>query len=508
MARLNRNSIFILALLTGFFSHAQLHVENIHYRYRVANSLKIGDDNLQNHSAILPSISDTTSFSKSKGYWTNKNKAAKWHTSVYPLANLSTGIQSNKNPDAFCYDAGLGLGLNISHSKFFITGKFLPYLTSSGYIRDSIQQVVNMDPGASRSVATNTFYQNELIFAYRPNRFFTFLGGNGKNFFGEGYRSLLLSDNAFANPFFKIETSFANVKYVNLYQMWRDNTTLANSPTNDQFKFSASHYISWNVTREFNISIFESVVWQAKDTLHNRGFDPNYLNPIVFYRPVEYGIGSADNVLLGANMSFKFNKKHMLYTQFILDDFLLSEIRARSRWWANKYGFQFGYKSGEFVGVKDLYFQGEINLVRPFTYSHKYSTQSYGHLNASVAHPVGANFYELVNIVNYRINKISITNKLTYIGYGVDTSMVNYGQNIFNSYQLRDGEYDHFMMQGDKKNVINETLIIEYPLIKKAELYLSFVYNWRAEFTTRPTQHIHSLTLGIKSRIWNRYTDF
>ena len=303
------------------------------------------------------------------------------------------------------------------------------------------------------------------------------MGGQGRNFFGEGYRSLILSDNSMPNPFFKIETAFSSIKYVNLYQMWKDNTIDPTNKSLDKKKFAAMHYISWNVTREFNISIFETVIWQSNDTLINRGFDPNYLNPVVFYRPVEYGNGSADNVLLGANMSFKFNKKHSIYTQIILDDFLLAEIRARSRWWANKYGFQFGYKSMAFLDVENLYFQAEFNTVRPFTFSHKHSGQAYGNLNASVTHPIGANFFEILGIASYKTEKFRFTNKLTYSSYGVDSSDVSYGQNIFVSYSNRDGEYDHFIMQGLKKNVLNETVIVEMPLIEKIDLYFNLTYN-------------------------------
>ncbi|MDA7804085.1 hypothetical protein N8987_05865, partial [Crocinitomix sp.] len=82
------------------------------------------------------------------------------------------------------------------------------------------------------------------------------------------------------------------------------------------------------------------------------------------------------------------------------------------------------------------------------------------------------------------------------------------GQNVFASYSNRDGDYDHYIMQGDKKNVINETVMIEYPIMERINLYLNLTYNLRAEFTPRHTQHIHTLSVGLRSRIWNRYTDF
>ncbi|MFT6717274.1 MAG: hypothetical protein ACJA0Q_001926, partial [Saprospiraceae bacterium] len=54
------------------------------------------------------------------------------------------------------------------------------------------------------------------VVLYKANKTFNFQFGHGKNFLGDGYRSLLLSDNAFNYPFLKIETTFWNIKYVNL----------------------------------------------------------------------------------------------------------------------------------------------------------------------------------------------------------------------------------------------------------------------------------------------------
>ena len=59
-----------------------------------------------------------------------------------------------------------------------------------------------------------------------------------------------------------------------------------NDPQNFKGKFTATHYLDWDLSRVVNIGLFESIVWQAEDTLLNRGFDFNYMNPIKFYRPV------------------------------------------------------------------------------------------------------------------------------------------------------------------------------------------------------------------------------
>lgn len=488
--------------------HSQLSIEPLHYRTRIANDSLYFKDHTQVHSSVLPLITNKFERHLDAGDPLVWEKSKNSHFRLYPLARLNGGIHLGSANNQPIYQAGAGLGLDFSSSKWFITGKFLPFLSAASGIADSLQTHHNYYPGASQGLNQHSYHFSELLVGFKPNRFFTFLGGYGRNFFGEGYRSLLLSDNATANPFFKIETQFGNIKYVNLFQGWSDNVTNPFDRSLNQRKFAAMHYISWNVTREFNISIFETVVWQANDTLVNRGFDPSYLNPIVFYRPVEYGNGSADNVLLGANFSFKVDEANVIYTQFILDDFLLKEIRARSRWWANKYGYQLGYKSADFLGIEDFYFQSEFNVVRPFTFSHRTTGPAYGHLNASVTHPIGANFWEVVNIVSKPFGRFRLTNKITYAGYGVDTSSVSYGQNIFRPYTNREGEYDHFIMQGEKRNVLTNSLTLEMPLIASVELFAFFNYQFRSETIKSTTRFDHQFRVGISSRLWNRYTDF
>ena len=65
-------------------------------------------------------------------------------------------------------------------------------------------------------------------------------------------------------PFLKISTQFWKIKYTNLW-MWmsdvrRDATTdPGGSGTNFQ-KYVAMHHLSWNVTKKFNIGLFEAVI--------------------------------------------------------------------------------------------------------------------------------------------------------------------------------------------------------------------------------------------------------
>ena len=502
-------SLICSSVIFGQLDSAQQYkaeYNSLHYRNRIEKSELYFKEESDLHSSVLPLLNFHTLSQKSP-LKIQKSLNKKGSFEAYPIADLTAGFE-NGNTGGFFANTGVGFGINLSTKKVLLNINTLPYYSVGNSLQDSIQSNYNQDIGTQRALAPNLFHQSEIRLAYRPNHIFTFSGGMGKNWFGEGYRSMLLSDNAAAHPFFKIETDFAGIKYVNLYQAWKDNTADPFSSNLDIQKFASSHYISWNITKSFNLSVFETVVWQASDTLVNRGFDVNYINPIVFYRPVEYGLGSSDNVLIGLNTAYKINEHHQIYAQFILDEFLLSAIQDQSKWWANKFGGQLGYKSNAFLH-DSLYFQVEFNAARPFTYSHRNSQHAYGHLNASVAHPIGANFFELVNILSYNNKKHRITNKITFASYGIDLSdTVSYGQDIFKSYTLRDGNFGHLMMQGERLNVFNENIIYEYALFENVGLFLTANYNWRMINSTAGNTHQHFFSVGIKSRFWNVYSDY
>ena len=110
-------------------------------------------------------------------------------------------------------------------------------------------------------------------------------------------------------------------------------------------------------------------------------------------------MGSPDNALAG--IDFKANIKHraQLYGQLLLDEFILSEIKNKPTSWVNKWGLQLGIKYLDAFGIKNLDIQVEANRVRPFTYSHNDTISNYTHYNQPLAHPLGANFQEVLGIL-------------------------------------------------------------------------------------------------------------
>jgi hypothetical protein len=318
---------------------------------------------------------------------------------------------------------GARLSSNIKNKAFF-TSHF-DYLAGihNAFINE-YQDSLLVFPGFGRDKS-----RLQYNLKYYVNKFITVDFGKGKNFIGNGYRSLMLSTEHSPYPYLKLTTEFGRVRYYNLYTTFLD----IQDPTQNRKKHSSIHFLDFQLTHNINIGVFEGVLWQAKDENYNRGYDVEYLNPIIFYRPVEFSKHSPDNVLMGANFNAKFHKT-TFYGQVLLDDLNIArqedgDENYSGGFFQNKFAYQLGLKSS-FNEVNVLF---EYNQIQPYTYAHKQPMQSYPHFNQGLAHPLGANFKELVAVANFTKEKWKFSIKLTHAKVGLDSLDTHYGQNVFAS---------------------------------------------------------------------------
>jgi hypothetical protein len=260
--------------------------------------------------------------------------------------------------------------------------------------------------------------------------------GHDKNIIGNGFRSMILSDNAAPYLFLKLNTTVGIFQYQNL---WTQLVYTGFKPYDQIFprKYMTSHHLSINVSKNLNIGFSESVVFQ-RDSVTGRGFDANYLVPVMFFRYIESFQGSADNAFIGIDFKYNFAKRFSLYGQFLLDEFSSKEFFSSTGYWAKKFGVQLGGKYIDVFGVNNLDYQVEWNYARPYTYSH-YDDANYTHYNQNLAHPLGANFEEWSHTVRWQpINKLQLTGKIIYANFGEDRILTeNWGSDVQKSYDTK-----------------------------------------------------------------------
>lgn len=309
--------------------------------------------------------------------------------------------------------------------------------------------------GAGYGVKSGNLWTAHVPFgqvAYKAGKYIELEAGRGKHFWGDGYRSLILSDVAAPFPYFRATARIRKVQYTAMWAQLRD-ISAGQQLGGARIKYASMHHLSWNIHPKFNLSLFEVVVWQDRDTLSRRYVDLAYANPVLFFRPVEYAQGSADNVILGGGFKWKWTNRFHVYGQVLLDEFLLREVRAARGWWGNKFGGQLGFRWAN-VGIKGLHLQGEFNAVRPFTYSHGSPLQAWGQMNQPLAHPMGANFWEAVGRISYQTKLWLVQAKCVVAMFGRDAILpggvatTNFGGDIFRSYVQPVGIFGNTLAQG------------------------------------------------------------
>ncbi|MEQ1675539.1 MAG: hypothetical protein ABL876_02485 [Chitinophagaceae bacterium] len=350
------------------------------------------------------------------------------------------------------------------------------------------------------------YFDARGYFTFNVTKYIDVAFGYDRNFIGNGYRSLYLSDFGNSNLFLKLNTRIWKFNYQNLFMELHN----ADNRVGDKLigkKYAAMHHLDINITKWLNIGLFEGVIFGRQ----NR-FDFGYLNPIIFYRSIEQQNGSFDNSVVGLDVKANLKKKIQLYGQLLLDEFNLSEIKAGNGWWANKFGIQLGAKYIDAFGISNLDLQLEHNRVRPFTYSHGDSTANYTHYNQPLAHPLGANFSEFIGIARYQpAPKWMVVGKLIYYTQGRDSSAKSYGSNIFfpNTPAYRIDDYGFSIGSGWKTNVLLASLLLSYEWRENLFIELNAQYRKQDTKTAPITSRNSSvITFGVRWNMQRRDFDF
>jgi hypothetical protein len=348
--------------------------------------------------------------------------------------------------------------------------------------------------------------------SWSPGRFFNFQFGQGKQFWGDGYRSLILSDFSSAHPYAMITTTFWKIKYVNLYSQFSHPDVIADKTNGGDpiyaKKFSTMHYLSFAPSKRWNISLFEAIIWQASDSSFHRGYDISYLNPVIFYRPVEFNLGDGDNALMGLNLRYTVAKGIALYGQFVIDEFKIKEMTNGKGWSGNKYAWQLGVKSFDLFGIQNLNVQAEYNLIRPYTYSHYVLVQNYSNNKEPLAHPDGANTKEAVAIAKYNYKRLYLNLKYVRSSFGIDTPGADYGKDIFKSPANAPNEYGNYTGQGifTTLNQLDFSVSLLVNPVTDMNLFLSYTY--RNEKNADMENRYNYISFGFRTSLRNLYYDF
>ena len=322
--------------------------------------------------------------------------------------------------------------------------------------------------------------------------------GYGQHFIGPGQRSLFLSTFSNNYPFLELNWRIWKFHYRNLFaELTASPQTVPGGNTLYPKKYLAAHHLSINVGKRLTVGLFEAVVLNREE-----GFELTYLNPIILYRTVEGSLGSPDNVLIGLTAAYRVPQlRAEVYGQFILDEFVFSELFIRRRgWWANKWAYQIGLRHVDAFGIDQLELIAERNVARPYIYSHD-GPSSYTHFNMPLAHPLGANFTENLLGFDYRpLPRLHLDARLYLIeqGEGIDSTVV--GENLNQSSDLRSMTFGNEIGQGIGYTNMIVQLRAGYEL--RPNLWLEAEYFRRNKDSERDQRDLSTTLVNVGVR-WN-----
>ena len=430
------------------------------------------------------------------------------------LPDLLVGREFDESKTTWLNTRGFQVGGNIGQQFSFYLNGFENQGKFAKYYNDFVvrNQVVPGQGYGKLATETQDWSYVTALLSYTPNKYLNLALGYDKNFIGDGYRSMLLSDNASNYSFLRARATVGSIQYQTIFAYMLDPGApklASDRRLGDRGKWMAAHYLDVNITKKLSVGFFQAVTWADAEVEGKRGFDFNYIHPFVFLRPIEStNTTSPDKMRIGLNAKYEILKNTALYGQFMFDEFTAKEFFSKNGYWANKWAIQLGFRGSDLFKVERLNYLAEFNTARPYTYAHSERLSNYASFNQPLAHPFGANFREFLGLLNYSIGRFDFQGQLVYAKYGVDVNGANFGKDIFKSYNIRAADYGNSIAQGLATNLYIANAKAAYVINPKYNLRLEAGAIFRQEKNSLINDKTTMITFGLRSSFRNIYQDF
>jgi hypothetical protein len=416
---------------------------------------------------------------------------------------------TNLNTRGFQFGGTVGTKFSFYTSGFEDQGKFADYyndvVNKNGFIPG---QAYARHYNGQKQQSQDWSYVTAIL-SYTPIKQLNVTLGEDKMFLGDGYRSLLLSDYAANMPLLRATVNLGPVQYMATWAYLEDIT----EPKYDGFgnnrrKWALFHYLDWNVSNRVSFGFFNAVITPEADAQGNRrGFDLNFINPVLFSSSQGPSAQPKDNVLVGFTGKYKIFDKTAIYGQLLLDKFKGSDFFSGNST-DNTNGVQLGVRGADIFKVDRLNYLFEFNTVKPYTYSNQQSISSYAFYGDPLAHPFGANFREFLGIMNYSIGRFDFQGQLDYAKYGLDALATdNNGKAITKPFVLTENTTTT-VGQGLSTQLYYAEGTVSFLINPKYNLRFELSGLYRQEKNSVADNKTTLVTFGLRSSFRNLYHDF
>jgi hypothetical protein len=425
---------------------------------------------------------------------------------VDPLFDLSLGLTNQQYMDGrdrlLINTRGFRVMGDITNkfsfeTRFYENQFFYPlYLDSIADARS-----VGFGYGRSKPFKTNghDVGNSQGYISYTPHKAINFQLGHGKFFVGNGYRSMLLSDNAQSYPYYSgtFQLFKGKVQY-HTFNAWLQSLSRIPRTTTAEAMFKRKagsfHYLTFRPGKKLEIGLFEATIYQQyEEGLGVINLPYSFYTPIIGFSSILHGWQNRNNVLVGLNTSYRLNSHIELYGQLAFDD-------------TAKIGWQLGGRWFDIAGIKGTRLLVEYNHAARYMYTHNTADrlQNYTHTNQELAHPIGASFDETVVQLYYQpIERVHLTAHSTF-STRYRTSGSTHGENILLANDAIPANTDWSKV---RSNFLRLEASYHFNIKTRMEIYTSV--NWRnMHFETgTPPQQERFILFGFRMNLANFYTD-
>jgi hypothetical protein len=429
-----------------------------------------------------------------------------YQLSISPIADLSVGEDRKdtsgrklfQNTRGIYIEGDLTPKFSFSTSIFENQARFSSYETS--YYSSVGELYTNQSNGTysmqnavvSGAARTKPFKTDGFDYAYatgnicfRPVKSIILSAGNTSHFIGDGYRSLLLSDNSVPAPFFrglfkisdKIEFNYLRMRLFNLIRRPVSSTV----ESYYESKAFSVNYVTYKPLKGLALSLFEGIVWSRGDSIVSKRVFPLYYSPVP--GTALANLSSREmNYLLGLNASYLIKGKNRVYGQL-----------AYANGHFNNPAVQLGVRMYGIANQRDLMLQLEYNHVPNGIYDNGNPRLNYSHYNLPLAAVKGCGYEEFIVRLNYEYQRFYINEKV--VAYQLKNYVPGNWLPIYSS---------NGSIQG---NTTLNQLEAGYRFNRKMNLCLFGSWQFRNDKSIdSPITNL--LFIGLRTGITNHYNDF
>lgn len=430
---------------------------------------------------------------------------------INPAIDWQIGQNNITSKKTFTNTRGIAVEAHITKNVAVYSTVYENQAIFTNYVDTLIRQI-QVAPGQGKvqpfKEAGFDYAMSQAAVNIKISKFNSIILGHGKLFTGNGYRSLLLSENAFNYPYLHLNNHFKKWKYHIIYAAFQDLNHPHTYESGFVKKYNTTYWLEYAVHKKLAISIFESIVWEAIKNKKIKNYQLQYTNPLIGLHSATMGLNNKDNSIVGCNINIRPVKELCLYSQLAVDQWHNHNIFNNTSF-INRNALQMGAKSFLHINPFFIMLQAEYNQARPYTYSHADSMQNFTHFNQPLAHPLGANFKEYIGILFLQYKNLMFRAQYNLAYYGMDEAQQHSGKNIFKNDKLATTQNGkNTLLQGLNTTLLFNDINISYIINPASNMHFTAGYTYRNEKNSVINNIDKHIYFAFRTSLFNRYYDF